>query len=78
MIYPGSHVKPITNAEMIKALQQSKPVPSKENKRLSIGDEIELANEKVTIIDIVPHPEVKGSVYYKFSNGKECRDIRLH
>ena len=46
--------------------------------RYSIGDEIELENEKVTITDIVPHPDVKGSVYYKFSNGKECRDIRLH
>ena len=47
------------------------------NSILSIGDKIILENEEVRIIDIIPHPEIKNSVYYKFDNGKECRDIRL-
>ena len=48
-----------------------------------LGDELELEMEnntieKVTVVGITPHPEVKGSVYYEFSNGVVCRDIRLH
>jgi hypothetical protein len=48
-----------------------------------LGDELDLEMEnntveKVTVVKITPHPEVKGSVYYEFSNGVVCRDIRLH
>jgi hypothetical protein len=55
----------------------------KETDRLKIGDEIDLDMgegkiEKVTVSKITPHPEVRGSVYYEFSNGVVCRDIRLH
>lgn len=51
--------------------------------QLKLGDEIELqvdenTIEKVTVVEISPHAEVKGSVYYTFSNGFVCRDIRLH
>lgn len=51
--------------------------------KLKIGDEIDLkmedgSIEKVTVIEITPHPEVRDSVYYTFSNGEVCRDIRLH
>lgn len=50
---------------------------------LKLGDEIDLQMEnntveKVTVVKITPHPEVKNSVYYEFSNGVVCRDIRLH
>mgnify|MGYP001203859369 FL=1 len=48
-----------------------------------VGDELELdmgnsTIEKVSVVKITPHPEVKGSVYYEFSNGAVCRDLRLH
>jgi len=50
---------------------------------LKLGDEIDLQMEnntveKVTVVKITPHPEVRNSVYYEFSNGVVCRDIRLH
>lgn len=49
-----------------------------------IGDEITLVDgisgheELVTITGYTPHPDVRGSFYYEFSNGQCCRDIRLH
>jgi 8-oxo-dGTP diphosphatase len=51
--------------------------------KLKIGDELDLDMgegkiEHVSVIGIIPHPEVPNSVYYKFSNGSVCRDIRLH
>ena len=50
---------------------------------LKLGDEIDLQMENntvemVTVVKITPHPEVRNSVYYEFSNGVVCRDIRLH
>lgn len=64
-------------------LRQKLILKQKETERLKIGDEIDLDMgngkiEKVTVSKITPHPEVKGSVYYEFSNGVVCRDIRLH
>lgn len=64
-------------------LKQESFLKQKETDRLKIGDEIDLDMgegkiEKVTVSKITPHPEVKGSVYYEFSNGAVCRDIRLH
>lgn len=58
-------------------------VIDKSSNRLKLGDEIELqmennAVEKVTVVKITPHPEVRNSFYYEFSNGVVCRDIRLH
>jgi len=64
-------------------LEQESFLKLKKTLRLKIGDEIDLDMgegkiEKVTVSKITPHPEVKGSVYYEFSNGVVCRDIRLH
>lgn len=67
----------------------SKATPTKSDhdfnnghKPLSLGDEVDLDMgdmvEKVTVVKITPHPEVRGSVYYEFSNGVVCRDVRLH
>ncbi len=51
--------------------------------KLKLDDEVDLQMEdgtieKVTVVEITPHTTVKNSVYYKFSNGIVCRDIRLH
>lgn len=48
-----------------------------------IGDKLTLdmgnnTVEEVTVIEITPHDCVPNSVYYTFSNGVVCRDIRLH
>lgn len=56
---------------------------SSSQEKLKIGDEIDLDMgnnniEKVTVVKITPHDCVKDSVYYEFSNGAVCRDIRLH
>jgi hypothetical protein len=50
---------------------------------LNMGDEIDLDMgngriEHVSVVKITPHPEVPNSVYYEFSNGIVCRNIRLH
>jgi hypothetical protein len=52
-------------------------------RKYNIGDEIDLdmgngVVEHVSIVGITPHAEVPNSVYYEFSNGSVCRDIRLH
>lgn len=62
---------------------QQMAVSSSSYSQLKVGDEIELQMdentvEKVTVVEITPHAEVKGSVYFTFSNGVVCRDIRLH
>lgn len=64
-------------------LQSNTGSVKKSNHQLKVGDEIELKvdeknTEKVTIVDITPHPDLKGSFYYEFSNGVICRDVRLH
>jgi len=58
-------------------------VSNSSSEKLKLGDEIDLdmgnnTIEKVTVVKITPHDCVKDSVYYEFSNGVVCRDIRLH
>lgn len=64
-------------------LQQSLVSRSSSDLEYKVGDELELdmgnnTIEKVTVSEIIPHQDIKGSFYYKFSNGVVCRDIRLH
>ncbi len=61
----------------------SPPCPYPTNPEYKVGDylDIEMEDgsiEHVSVVKITPHPEIPNSVYYEFSNGAVCRDIRLH
>lgn len=44
---------------------------------LTLNETINLNGEEVTVEEIIPHPNVQGRLYFKFSNGKTIRDTAL-
>jgi hypothetical protein len=58
-------------------------VRNSSKQKLKEGDEVDLDMGEgkiahVSVSKITPHDSVPNSMYYEFSNGAVCRDIRLN